>query len=170
MTWLLLALAVVAAAGAAFAVALAAQAKREQRRRLEIVPGVATNAPVAWAGAHTPEARLHRRLGDGVRTMRAQPASAAALVAGQRAALEQEALRIDARLVAMASLTGERRTAGIAQVGELVERFEQAVADLVTASLDDPSSLDAVISESELRLRALEAARAEVERIDRSGP
>ena len=169
MTWLLLALVLVAAAGASFAVALAARGKREQRDRLEVVPGVATSAPVAWAGAHTPEARLHRRLGDAVRAMRGQPALTASVFADQRTALEQEALRIDARLIAMASLTGQRRTSGLAQVGELVDRYEHAVADLVTASLDDASSLESVISESELRLRALEAARAEVERIDRSG-
>ena len=60
-----------------------------------------------------------------------------------------------------------RRDEGIDQVASLVARFEEAVADLVTASLDDPALLEAAISESELRLRALEAARAEVERFDR---
>jgi len=40
----------------------------------------------------------------------------------------------------------------------------------VTASLDDHSSLEAVISESEIRLRALEAARAEIEQLDEQPP
>lgn len=169
MTWILLGLVAVVAVGVAFGAALASGARRDQRARLEIVPGVATAAPVAWAGAHTPEAKLHRRLGDAVRSMRAQPTLAAPVFVEQRSALEQEAVRIDARLIAFAALTGERRAAGIEQVASLVERFESAVADLVTASLDDPASLETVITESELKLRALEAARAEVERLDRPG-
>lgn len=167
MTWLLLGMVAVVAVGVAFGAALAAGARREQRARLEVVPGVATTAPIAWAGAHTAEAKLHRRLGDAVRAMRSQPALSAPVFADQRRALEQEAVRIDARLIAFAALTGDRRSAGIEQVAGLVHRFEAAVADLVTASLDDPASLETVISESELKLRALEAARAEVERLDR---
>ncbi|MFP5487093.1 MAG: hypothetical protein ACLGHQ_02140 [Acidimicrobiia bacterium] len=167
MTWILLGLVAVVAVGVVFGAALASGARRDRRARLEIVPGVATAAPVAWAGAHTREAKLHRRLGDAVRAMRAHSPLGASVFAEQRSALEQEALRIDGRLIAFAALTGERRTSGIEEVAGLVERFESAVADLVTASLDDPASLEAAISESELRLRALEAARAEVERLDR---
>ncbi len=41
----------------------------------EVVPGVPTSAPKAWAGAHTPEARLHRRLRDAVMASRPTPRS-----------------------------------------------------------------------------------------------
>lgn len=99
--------------------------------------------------------------------MRAQPSLGGADFVAQRSALEQEATRIDRRLIAVAALTAPRREEAIEQVASLVERFEAAVADLVTASLDDPALLEAAISESELRLRALEEARAEVERLDR---
>lgn len=167
MIWLVVALVAVLAGGAAGAAALAGRARRDRTERLQVVPGEPTRAPVAWAGAHTPEAKLHRRLGDAVRSMRAEPSMATAMFLEQRGALEREASRIDARLIAVAALTGAARTDGVAQVGELVERFEAAVADLVLASLDDAASLDAVISESELRLRAMEAARAEVEQADR---
>lgn len=167
MTWIVVALLAAAIAGGAMAVALAARAKRDQAAQLQIVPGVSNGAPVAWAGAHTVEAKLHRRLVAAVRSMREQPALAAAGLVSQRGALEQEALRIDARLIAVAALSAPHRDAGIGQVAGLVDRFETAVADLVTASLDDPALLDAAITESEIRLRALEEARAEVERLDR---
>lgn len=166
MTWFLLLVAVAGLAVGAFAGALAVQARRRRDARLEIVPGVRSEAPVAWAGAHSPEARLHRRLGDAVRSLRAQPALDGPIMSGQRSALEQEATRIDARLIGAAALTGDRRAPAITHVAELVDRFESAVADLVTASLDDVGALDAVITESEIKLRALEEARAEVERID----
>ena len=167
MIWLVLVVLAVAVAGGAMAVALATRAKRDQAEQLQVVPGVDSGAPVAWAGAHTAEAKLHRRLGAAVRSMRAQPSLGGADFVAQRSALEQEAVRIDRRLIAVAALTAPRREEGIEQAASLVERFEAAVADLVTASLDDPALLEAAISESEVRLRALEEARAEVERLDR---
>lgn len=166
MIWFLLLVAVVGLGVGGMAGALAVRGRRDRDRRLEIVPGVRSGAPTAWAGAHTPEARLHRRLGDAVRSMREQPTLEVPTLAEQRSALEQEALRIDARLVAVAAMVGDRRTAKISEVEALVGRFESAVADLLEASLGDTTSLDAVITESEIKLRALEAARAEVERLD----
>lgn len=170
MIWVLVVLVAVAVAGGAMAAVTATRQQRSRAARLQVVPGVVTRAPVAWAGAHTPEARLHRRLGDAVRSMRATPASNSPMFTEQRHALEQEAIRIDERLIAVAALTGDQRAPAIDQVRELVERYETAVADLVSATLDDPSALDAAISDSEIRLRALEAARAEVEQIDRRPP
>lgn len=164
MTWFLLVVALAGLAVGGMGGALAVRARRDRDDRLEVVPGVASNAPAEWAGAHSPEARLHRRLGDAVRAMRAQAALAS--VAEQRVAMEQEALRIDARLIAVAGFPGERRDRSIAEVSVLVDRFEAAVADLVEAALGDTSTLESVISESEVRLRALEEARAEVERLE----
>lgn len=161
MTWLVVILAIAGLAVGAVA-GLAVQVRRDRDRRLEVVPGVRSDAPAAWAGSHTAEARLHRRLGDAVRSMQGGPSQFAA----PRAALEQEALRIDARLVAAAGLTGPRRATAIAAVEDLVARYEAVVAELVTTSVDT-SALDAVIEESAVKLQALEAARAEVERIDR---
>lgn len=167
MIWLVLVALAVAVAGGAMVGALVTRAKRDQAEQLQVVPGVDSGAPVAWAGAHTAEAKLHRRLGAAVRSMRAHPSLGGADFVAQRSALEQEAVRIDTRLIAVAALADPRRGEGIEQVASLVERFEFAVAELVTASLDDPALLEAAISESELRLRALEEARAEVERLDR---
>jgi hypothetical protein len=39
----------------------------------ELIPGRASAGPAEWAGAHTPEARLHRRLVDVVDALRAHP-------------------------------------------------------------------------------------------------
>lgn len=164
MIWFLLVVVLAGLVVGGAAGALAVRARTERDERLEVVPGVRSGAPVAWAGAHTPEAKLHRRLGDAVRSMRASPG--AAELAEQRDALEQEALRIDARLVAVAALAEPHRSRSIEEVAGLVERYESAVAGLVTASLGERGTLDAVIAESEIRLRALEAARAEVERLD----
>ena len=46
------------------AAALAVSAGRRLAKAHQAVPEVATPAGAGWAGAHSPEARLHRRLGD----------------------------------------------------------------------------------------------------------
>lgn len=164
MIWILiLVAAVVVGAGVAMGVALASRSRRDYAARLEVVPGVATDAPTEWAGAHTPEARLHRRLGDAVRAMRDQPHLGGPTFVAQRSALEEEAIRIDRRLISLSKLRGGE----VDDVAPLVDDFETAVTELVTAALDDPTTHAQVLRESEIRLQALEAARAEVERIDR---
>lgn len=156
----LLVLIVVLVAAVAWAVA-ARRVGEGQRAANQVVPGTATAAPAAWAGAHTPEARLHRRLRDAV--------AAAAVTAGGdaigtfdvRATLEQQALALDQRLVAAAALPETTRSAAVAQVAVAVESLEAAVAALVAslATGSDTAAQDEVAE----RLRALEAARAELE-------
>lgn len=164
MTWLVVGAAVVVAAGIALAIALASSARRDYAARLEVVPGTPSAAPRSWAGSHTPAARMHRRLGDAVRSMRDQPALAGAVFVAQREVLEQEALRIDERLIAFDRLPGGE----VGEIEPLVSAFEEAVTRLVTATLDDPATHETVLRDAGDRLEALRLARAEVEQIDRA--
>lgn len=152
---------------AAFYGVLSSRSKAAYDARLEIVPGVRSRAPEEWAGSHSFEAKLHRRLGDAVRAVHHQPTLGGPNFTIQRSALEQEALRIGDRLVAAAALPERRRRPALDGVARLVDSYEDAVSDLITTTLSDENALDVVIHESEIRLQALEAARAEVERADR---
>lgn len=143
--------------------AVAVGVKRSRRRANEVVPGVTSPAPVAWAGAHSPEARLHRRLRDAVRAMRAQPA-----VAGPaedlRGDLERAALALDEHLVAVAALPPATRSAPLARVDEAVAGLEEAAAmwgARAVGGVDDGSTL---VDGVRLRLRLLDQARAELDR------
>lgn len=142
--------------------AVAVGVRRGRRRANEVVPGVPSSAPVAWAGAHSPEARLHRRLRDAVRAMHAQPA-----VAGPaeelRGDLERAALALDEHLVAVAALPPATRSAPLARVDEAVAGLEEAAAmwgARAAGGVDDGSTL---VDGVRLRLRLLDQARAELD-------
>ena len=104
--------------------------KRDYAKANEIVPGTATRAPAAWAGAHTPEARLHRRLRDAVEALRANPAMEDAWMLDARVSLEQHALAVDDRLIAVAALPERVRAEPLAGVAAAVDAVEVAVASL----------------------------------------
>jgi len=129
----------------------------------EVIPGVPTNAPKAWAGAHSPEARLHRRLRDAMTALRANRSLDEPALVSVREAIEREALAIDDRLVAAAALPKAVRDDPISRVAEAVDAIEAAVAEVVThrgpAAGDTTAALDAVRT----RLALVEAARAELE-------
>ena len=99
----------------------------------QVVPGLPSRAPAAWAGAHSPEARLHRRLRDAVHAMRASPALEDGWAIESRVALEQHALAVDDRLVAVAALPDTVRAQPLAAVAEAVAAVEAAVASLATS-------------------------------------
>ena len=129
----------------------------------EVVPGVPTGAPKAWAGAHSPEARLHRRLRDAMTALRANRSLDEPAMVDVREAIQREALAIDDRLVAAAALPKSVRDDPLAQVAQAVEAVEQAVAELVTlrgpGAGDTVQALDAVRT----RLALVESARAELD-------
>lgn len=129
----------------------------------EVVPGVPTNAPKAWAGAHSPEARLHRRLRDAMTALRANRSLDEPAMVDVREAIQGEALAIDDRLVAAAALPKAVRDDPLRQVAQAVEAVEQAVAELVThrgpGASDTVQALDAVRT----RLALVESARAELD-------
>jgi hypothetical protein len=149
-----LALLIVSAAVAATVVV------RTQRRKFAeanvVVPGTTTKAPAEWAGAHTPEARLHRRLRDAVDAVRANPAMEDAFMMDARVSLEQQALAVDERLVAVAALPERVRAEPLASVSAAVDAVEAAVAALV-AGPAERSDLDQAMAEVSDRVTQMQA-------------
>ena len=153
-----------------FGVALSVRGKRDFAKQNEVVPGRKSPAPASWAGAHSPEAKLHRRLGDTVRAANGNPRLVELGLAEQTKQIEVEALAIDERLVAAAGLPAGHRAAAVAEFEPQVEALEDAVAALIksTTVSDSKQLLEQAVSEADVRLQALAQARAEVEAVDRS--
>ncbi len=128
----------------------------------EVIPGVPTSAPKAWAGAHSPEARLHRRLRDSMTALRANRALDEPALIEVREALEREALAIDEQLVAAAALPARVRDEPMAQVTTAVESVEAAVAEVVLLRGPERSSSQEAIEQVRTRLALVEEARAEL--------
>ena len=123
----------------------------------EVVPGTATRAPAEWAGAHTAEARLHRRLRDAVAALRANPAMEDAYRMDARVSLEQHALAVDERLVAVAALPEGVRGDPLEAVSAAVDAVEAAVASLVAGPVPEArTGLDQAMAEVESRVASLE--------------
>ncbi len=128
----------------------------------ELIPGVSTGAPKAWAGAHSPEARLHRRLRDAMTALRANRSLDEPALVEVREALEREALAVDDRLVAAAALPKNVRDEPIRQVAEAVDAVEAAVADIVL--LRGPGAdVQRGLEQVRTRLALVAEARAELE-------
>ena len=155
---------------AAVATAVAYGAMRNKRafaKQNEIIAGTASRAPAAWAGAHSPEALLHRRLRGAVDASRAQLAAAGSGFEEVVAAIARGAQDIDDRLIAAAALPAPQRTTAIAAIEPSVVALENAVAGLTANALaSDQTVLAGAIAEAHQRLDALAAARAEVDEAD----
>lgn len=158
------------AAVVGFGVALAARSKKEFAEQNQIVPGVASNAPASWAGAHSREAKLHRRLGDAVKGAHQNPRFVELGLSAQMKAIEAEALAIDERLVAAAALPVSHREAAIDALEATVVELESTIADMVmgVTVADTKELLQEAVSAADIRLQALAQARAEVEQVDRN--
>lgn len=163
----LLVLSVAAVIG--FGVALALRSKREFGEQNQVVPGQKSPAPASWAGAHSREAKLHRRLGAAVRGAHQNPRLVELGLAPQMRSIDAEAMAIDERLVAAAALPQSHREAAIDTLEEHVVALESTIAELVTgiSVADSKAQLEQAVSAADLRLHALALARAEVEQIDR---
>lgn len=150
------------------AAAIAFRSKRSFVESNEIVPGTATRAPTSWAGAHSPEAKLHRRLRDAVLAVRAEPTLTDPGSPGSRAILEQAALDIDDRLIAAAALPATHRDAAIGAVEPAVVALEDAIAKLAApaGAATSQQALDDAIGAVQSRLIALAEARAELDQFD----
>ena len=164
---LLLAAVVIGVVG--FGVALALRSRREFAEQNEVVPGTPSSAPASWAGAHSREAKLHRRLGAAVRSARAHPRVEELGLASQLAAIDAQAISLDEQLVAGAALTEPHRTAAIDRVEEQTAALEATIGELVAGLAESAprSQLDAAIANADERLAALAAARDEVEELAR---
>jgi hypothetical protein len=151
-----------------FGIALTVRSKQEFNDANEVVPGTKSAAPASWAGAHSPEAKLHRRLGEAVRGAQNNPRLVELGLAAQTKQLEAEALAIDERLVAAAGLPASHRAAAVAEFEPQVAALEDAVAALITSTTVSQSKelLEQAVSEADIKLQALAQARAEVEQLD----
>ncbi|HET7489948.1 MAG TPA: hypothetical protein VFJ85_18625 [Acidimicrobiales bacterium] len=152
-------LAAIVAGGAA----LVRSSWQRHLRANDVVPGVTTRAPRSWAGAHTAQARLHRRLRDAVRALRANPALDDPWMIEHRVRIEQQALAIDDRLVAAAALPLRLQAEPLAAAAGAVDALEAAVASLVSSqpALEAPTALEAAIAEVEQRVALLGEGGAE---------
>jgi hypothetical protein len=141
------------------AVVAATVVVRNQKRTFaeanEVVPGTASKAPAEWAGAHTPEARLHRRLRDAVEALRANPTMEDAFMMDARVSLEQQALAVDERLIAVAALPERVRAEPLASVAAAVDALESAVAAVVTVP-GERSGVDQAMAEVADRVAQLQ--------------
>lgn len=133
-TAILVVLLVLVVAAIGFGVALARKGKRQYAERTG-GPGLAPDVPREWAGAHSPEARLHRRLAAAARSLDAQPAGDVVAIE-QRVNIEQQILQTDQQLVAVAAVPGAGKAAGLAEIESLVDTIERAVAQLATTGVD----------------------------------
>ena len=132
----------------------------------EVVPGVPTRAPKEWAGAHSPEARLHRRLRDSMGALRANAELDDPSMAGVRSALEREALAVDDSLVAVAALPKSQRPPRLQQVNGAVEAIEEAVAGVVALRGPALGDVQRGIDDVRTRMRLVAEARAELAALD----
>ena len=132
----------------------------------EVVPGVPTRAPKEWAGAHSPEAKLHRRLRDSISALRTNAELDDPSMAGVRAGLEREALAVDDALVAAAALPKQHRGPRLQQVADAVEAIEETVASVMALRGPALADVQRGIDDVRTRLRLVEEARAELAALD----
>lgn len=165
-----IALIAVVAAIVGFGVALTVRSKRDFSDANEVVPGMKSAAPTSWAGAHSPEAKLHRRLRESVLAARGNPRLVELGLAAKTKQIESEALAIDERLVAAAGLPASHRADAVGALEPAVVALEDAVAALITSTTvgDSKELLEQSVSDADIKLQALAQARAEVEAIDRT--
>jgi len=163
----LLVLSVAAIVG--FGVALAVRSKKEFAEQNQVVPGCSSPAPANWAGAHTREAKLHRSLGDAVKSAHGDRRFDELGLAAQMAGIDAQALAIDEHLVAAAALPEPQRTAMLDAIETHVVELERTIADLVmgVSVSDSLELLEQMVSTAEIRLQALAQARPEGDQVGR---
>lgn len=160
-------LVVLAAVGAGVYLVGAQAVKRSTDRSLQVVPGTELDVPSNWFGSHEAEARLHRRLRDAVAALRSAAGSDLTL-ASTLTQIEHHAIRLDQHLINVSRLPAASRSA---QIGEL-EGSIAALEELTTQAITGSSGLGTGAITADLQrlsadLQALDAAKAEVEEIDR---
>lgn len=165
-------LAVVAAAAlAVIAVRAANKVQSNYERSNEVVPGVPSPAPTSWLGSHDPEARLHRRLVQAMKALRANQAfDQDGSLLDLRVELEQQAVSIDAELVATSVLPMALREEPLDVLAGAVETVEHAVAGLATTSATEVGDrLQKMIEDLRYRTGTVAQARAALDEIDVAG-
>jgi hypothetical protein len=128
---LLLVVVLVVAAVVMFALALKRRSEAQLAAGVEPVAGMPTGAPAEWAGQHTPEAKMHRRLSGLARSLAALPLGDASSIE-RRTAVEQRIQQLDQRLIGLASAPDAARQEGVAALEAEVASAEAEVGKLAT--------------------------------------
>jgi len=153
--------AVVAVVGAAYALG-AQRVKQNARQSQEIAPGQRSAAPLGWAGAHTPEAKLHRRLGDAMSGLR-KATDDDPIVGPNVNVVEREALKIEQQLVSASHLASRLKGPAIEELSIAVDQIENVSAQLIQRSAElSAGDVKAQLDELSERLHLLDEARAEL--------
>lgn len=122
---------VVIGCGVAFMVALARRSKAQLAAGAETLPGMPTGAPMEWAGQHTPEAKMHRRLVGLAQTLAALPLGDAVAIERQVAA-QHRIQELDRRLIAFAAAPDAARREAVTAMEPEVTAAEAEVGKLAT--------------------------------------
>lgn len=167
MTGITLGILFVVVAGAAAAVAAfalgAQRVKQNTRRGQQLSPGTPSAVPLGWAGAHTPEAKLHRRLGQAMSGLRAATADDVLVIANVEV-VEREALKIEKQLVSASMMAERLKGPAIEELAAAVDQIENVSAQLIQRSAELASGdVQAQLSELSERLELLDQARAELD-------
>lgn len=157
-------IAVAAAAAGAAALALGAQrVKQKTQRSQQISPGTPSAVPLGWAGAHTPEAKLHRRLGKAMSGLR-DTTEDDTLVMANVEVVEREALKIEQQLVAASRMADRLKGPAIAELSAAVDQIENVSAQLIQRSAElSAGDVQTQLAELSERLELLDQARAELD-------
>lgn len=167
---LLVMVAVVVGAGVAYAVALALRSKRDYAASNQVVPGRPSSVPASWAGSHDAAALLHRRLVDAMAALRAnQSFDDDGTLLDLRVELEQQALAIDERLVAVDALPARVRSEPLQEVTAATVAVEQAVATLASRAVADARpAVDAALDDLREHTDTLDEIRRQLDASDPS--
>jgi hypothetical protein len=122
---------VVVGAVVTFAVMLARRSKAQLAAGVEVVPGMPAGAPPEWAGQHSPEAKMHRRLTSLARTLASAPLSDAASIE-RKVGVEQRLQDLDRRLIALAVVPDAARRDAVAALNPEVAAVEAQIVALAT--------------------------------------
>jgi hypothetical protein len=167
-----LVIAVVVLAAVAGGVVLAGRSRKEFKDANVVVPGRPTPAPGSWAGSHDPEARLHRRRRDAMTALRAnQSFDDDGGLLDLRVDLEQQALALDERLVAVAALPEASKGQALFDIESAVAMVESAVASLATRSVGEVRpQVERAVDRVDERTSMLEQVRAQLEALPATTP
>jgi hypothetical protein len=150
---------------------------RRVRRRNEVVTAHPTRPPLRWLASPEPCARLHRRLRDALRLLRElvpskrRRALELAPLETLAAELEAHAVSLDRDLIVASRLRGEPGVALRRAAAARIDEIERAVARVAMAATrsgrPEADPVADTVRDVTARLDALDAAWAEIDRIER---
>lgn len=141
------------------------------RRRNRVAPDVRTPAPLGWLASPSWAARLHRRLRRSAEVARASAArSGSPMVADLAAELVEQAVLVDADLVAAAQLPVAARWAALSPLAERTATISRSALRLagLAARAAGPAPASRSLDRVSERIELLVEAHADLERLERT--